>query len=70
MQDRKFRAREQLWLRGHQATFVDCHRYAAHRSDAAVVPRHDETKVRVVPLSKLADDRTESLARAYATPLS
>jgi hypothetical protein len=64
-----FRAGEQVWLRGQRVTFVDHHRYAPHRTDAAVVRRRDETVVRVDPLWKLTRDREESLARADAIPV-
>jgi hypothetical protein len=70
MEDDRFHAGEQLWLRGQRVTFVDYHRYAAHRVSAAVVRRHSEKEVRVVPLWKLARDRGESLARANAIPAS
>ena len=64
MPDRPFRAGEQLWLRGLQVTFVERHGYADnYRVAAAVVRRHDETEVRVVPMRKLARDRLESLTR-------
>jgi hypothetical protein len=45
-------------------TFVERHGYADnYRVAAAVVRRHDETEVRVVPMRKLARDRLESLTR-------
>ncbi len=68
MEDKDFRAGEQLWLRGQQVIFVEYHHYAAHRIGAAVVRRPNETMSRVVPLWKLARDRSESLARANAIP--
>jgi hypothetical protein len=68
MEDDRFRAGEQLWLRGQLVTFVDYHRYAPRRIDAAVVRRRDEREVRVVPLWKLTRDREESLVRANAIP--
>jgi hypothetical protein len=70
MEDDRFQAGEQLWLRGRRVTFVDYHRYAAHRIGVAVVRRQNEQEVRVVPLWKLARDRAESLARAHAMPAS
>jgi hypothetical protein len=68
MEDNRFQAGEQLWLRGQRVTFVDYHRYAPHRVGAAVVRRHSEKEVRVVPLWKLTRDRHESLARTDAIP--
>jgi hypothetical protein len=70
MEEEGFGAGEQLWLRGQQVIFVEYHRYAAYRIGAAVVRRPNETTTRVVPLWKLARDRTESLARANAIPAS
>jgi hypothetical protein len=64
-----FRAGERVWLRGQRVTFVDYHRYAPRRIDAAVVRRRDETEVRVVPLWKLTRNRQESLARANTIPV-
>lgn len=68
VEDDRFRAGEQLWLRGRRVTFVDYHRYAAHHIGVAVVRRQNEQEVRVVPLWKLTRDRAESLARANAMP--
>ena len=67
MGDDRFHAGEQLWLRGQRVIFVYYH---AHRNGAAVVRRHNEKEVRVVPLWKLTRDRSESLARANAIPAS
>jgi len=70
MPDRTFRAGDRLWLRGQQVTFVEYHRYAPHRIEAALVRRSNETESRVVAVSKLALDRSESLARAHVIPVS
>jgi hypothetical protein len=70
MEDKRFRADEQLWLRGQQVIFVEYHPYAAHRIGAAVVRRPNETTTRVVLLWKLAHDRAESLVHQNAIPAS
>jgi hypothetical protein len=68
MDGEQFRAGERLWLRGRRVTFVEYHRYAAHRIGVAVVRRDEEATTRVVPLAKLARDRAESIAREKARP--
>jgi len=68
MQQREFRAGEQLWLRGERVVFVEYHRYADRRIGAAIVRRGNETTTRVVPLRKLSRARAESIARQNAIP--
>jgi len=70
MSDRTFRAGDRLWLRGQQVTFVEYHRYAAHRIETALIRRNNESEARVVAAWKLAHDRSESLERAKAIPVS
>src|SRR5262249_10441581 len=68
MHELTFRAGDRLWLGGHPVTLCEYHRYGPHRVGAALVRRNNETAARVVPVSKLAHDRSDSLACANGMP--
>ena len=72
MEERLFHQGEPLWLRGKPVTFVEYHFLTDRpfRGAVAVVRGAPNDVARMVPISKLARDKAESLARDRAIPTS